>query len=60
MSNERSIKIKDNCEYQITFEWVRENRVVTTEWLGAEDTKGLIALCNLNPIQVHEIEERAA
>ena len=54
------LQINDQSQYQITFEWLREKRTVTTGWLSAQDTKNLIDLCNANPIKIHVIEEWAA
>ncbi|QDP54054.1 MAG: hypothetical protein Unbinned1502contig1001_41 [Prokaryotic dsDNA virus sp.] len=54
------VVIKENAKYQITFEWVRESREVTTEWLSAKDARNLIDLCNANPIRIGDIKEKAA
>lgn len=55
-----TVKISPNKQYRITFEWVREDRVVITDWLSAEDAKGVIYLCNANPCKIHGIESKAA
>ena len=54
------VNLKPNSSYQITFEWIREGREVTTQWLSAEEAKNLIDLCNSNPIKIYAIEEWAA
>ena len=54
------IEIHENANYRIIFEWVREKRVVVTDWLKAEDAEGEIDLCNANPIKIHGIERKAA
>ena len=54
------VVIDENTKYQITLEWVREGRVVVTEWLDAEDAKGVIALCDLNRTKIHGIEKKAS
>ena len=55
-----NIEIHENANYRIIFEWVREKRVVVTDWLKAEDAEGVIHLCNANPIKIHGIERKAA
>ena len=54
------VVIKEKAKYQITFEWLREGREVTTDWLSSKDAKNLIDLCNANPIRIWVIEEQAA
>jgi hypothetical protein len=54
------VVIDEKAKYRITLEWVREGRVVVTEWLEAEDAKGVIALCNLNRTKIHGIEKKAS
>jgi len=54
------VVINEKAKYRITLEWVREGRVVVTEWLEAEDAKGVIALCNLNRTKIHGIEKKAS
>ena len=55
-----NVVIQENRKYRITLEWVREGRVVLTEWLKADDAEGVIALCNLNANKIHGIESKAA
>ena len=55
-----NVVIQENRKYRITLEWVKEGRVVVTEWLEAEDAKGVVALCNLNEAKIHGIEGKAA
>ena len=55
-----NVVIKQNAKYRMTFEWVREERTVVTEWMRPNDVKRLIDLCNANPIKIHNIEEQAA
>lgn len=54
-----NVVINENAKYRITFEWVREERTVVTEWLEAEDAKGVIALCNLNKTKINKIEKQS-
>tara|TARA_R100000353_G_scaffold63585_1_gene49836 strand:+ start:1842 stop:2030 length:189 start_codon:yes stop_codon:yes gene_type:complete len=60
------IEIHENANYKIIFEWVREKRVVVTDWLKAEDAEGVIHLCNaangggVSYIKIHGIERKAA